>query len=47
MLKPKRDKCNATVTSEKLRPQKPFIQIEGELTEEQLAAIAGGRMSSN
>ena len=32
MLKPKRDKCNATVTSEKLRPQKPFIQIEGELT---------------
>ena len=42
MSKPRRDKCTATVT-----PEKPFVQVEGELTEAQLEAIAGGRMSSN
>ena len=47
MFKPKREKLTTTATPEKLRPQKPFFQVEGELTEAQLEMIAGGRMSSN
>ncbi len=35
-------KLLATVTPEKTRQQKPFVQVEGKLTEEQLEAIAGG-----
>ena len=44
MSKPKPEKFTATVTPEKLRPQKPFVQIEGELTQAQLEAIADGLM---
>ena len=42
MFKPKREKLTTTVTPEKTRQQKPFVQIEGELTEAQLEAYAGG-----
>ncbi len=34
-------------TPEKSRPQQPFIQIEGKLTEAQLEAIAGGIIQMN
>ena len=37
-----REKFTATTTSEKPRPQQSFVQLEGELTEAQLEAIAGG-----
>ena len=40
-------KLLATVTPEKPHQQKPLIQVEGKLTEAQLEAIAGGRMSSS
>ena len=40
-------KLLATTTPEKPSQQKLFVQVEGELTEEQLEVIAGGRMSSN
>ena len=36
MSQPRRDKFTATVTPEKPHQQKPFVQIEGELTEAQL-----------
>ncbi len=42
MSKPKPEKLTATTTSEKSRQHKPFVQIEGELTEAQLEALAGG-----
>ncbi|MDJ0589126.1 MAG: hypothetical protein QNJ72_03905 [Pleurocapsa sp. MO_226.B13] len=42
MFKPKREKPTATTALEKTNPQKPSIQAEGELTEAQLEAIAGG-----
>ena len=32
---------------EKSRPQQPFVQIEGKLTEAQLEAIAGGGLPMN
>ena len=41
MSKQKREKSTATATPEKLRQEKPFVQVEGELTEAQLEAIAG------
>ncbi len=41
MSKQKR-KLLATVTPEKPRQEKSFVQVEGELTEAQLEAIAGG-----
>ena len=47
MFKPKREKCTATVTPEKTRPEKPFVQVEGELTEAQLEAIIGGALTIN
>ena len=40
-------KLLATVTPEKPRQDKPFVQIEGELTEAQLEVIAGGALSLN
>ena len=42
MSKQKREKFTATVTPEKTRQDKTFVQVEGKLTEEQLEAIAGG-----
>ena len=39
MSKPRQEKCTATATPEKNRPEKPFLQVEGELTEAQLEAI--------
>ena len=42
MFKPKREKLTTTATPEKTHPGKPFFQIEGELTEAQLEAIAAG-----
>ena len=47
MSKQQREKFTATVTPEKPYQQKPLVQVEGKLTEAQLEAIAGGRMSSN
>ncbi len=41
MSKQKREKFTASVTRLKPRPQKPFAQVEGELTQGQLEAIAG------
>ncbi len=35
-------KLKLLATPEKTRPAKPFVQVEGKLTEEQLEAIAGG-----
>ncbi len=37
------EKLTATTTPEKNCQDKPFVQVEGELTEEQLEAIAGGQ----
>ncbi len=43
MSRQKRDKFTATTrTPDKIRQDKPFVQIEGKLTEAQLEAIAGG-----
>ena len=47
MFKPKREKFTATTTPEKSRPEKPFVQAEGELTEAQLEAIAAGAIQLN
>ncbi len=40
-------KLLATVTPEKLRHDKPSVQIKGELTEGQLEAIAAGGITLN
>ena len=42
MSKQKRSKLTASVTPDRTIRPKPFVQIEGELTEEQLEMIAGG-----
>ena len=42
MSKQKRSKLTASVTPEKPRQDKPFVQVEEELTEAQLEAIAAG-----
>ena len=47
MFKQQREKLSATATPKKNRQDKPFIQAEGELTEAQLEAIAGGKLGSN
>ena len=47
MFKQQREKFTATVTSEKPHQQQPFVQVEGELTEAQLEAIAAGKLSQN
>ena len=41
MSKPKREKFTVSTTSEKPSPEKSFVQVERELTEEQLEVIAG------
>ena len=40
MFKPKSEKFTATVT-----PEKPFVRVEGKLTEAQLEAIAAAGLS--
>ncbi len=47
MSKPKREKFTVSTTSEKPSPEKSFVQVERELTEAQLEAIAGGALSAN
>ena len=42
MSKQKTDKFTATTIPDKTHPEKPFVQLEGKLTEAQLEAIAGG-----
>ncbi len=44
MFKQKRDKFTVTAIPEKLSPEKPFVQVEAELTEPQLEALADGLM---
>ena len=46
MSKPKREKFTATTTPENPHQQQPFVQVEGELNEAQLEAIAAGGISS-
>ena len=40
-------KLLANVTPEKPRQEKPFVQVEGKLTEGQLEAIAAGGLPIN
>ncbi len=47
MFRQKRSKFTATVTPEKTILQKPLVQVERELTEEQLEAIAAGAIGLN
>ena len=47
MSKQQREKFTATVTPEKPSLQKPLVQVERELTEEQLEAIAAGGLPKN
>ncbi len=42
MSKSKREKFTVSTTSAKPSPEKPFVQIERELTQAQLEAIGGG-----
>ena len=39
MFQPKRSKLTTSITPENIRPEKPFVQAEGKLTEAQLEAI--------
>ena len=47
MSKQKREKCTAAVIPEKPSQQKLFVQVEGELTQAQLEAIAAGGINVN
>ncbi len=47
MFQQKREKLTGVTVTEKTCQEKPFIQVEGELTQAQLEAIAGGRLSLN
>ena len=47
MSKQKPEKFTAGATPEKSCQDKPFVQVEGELTEAQLEAIAGGGLGFN
>jgi len=47
MSKQKRSKLTANVTPENPPPDKSVVQVERELTEEQLKAIAGGGVRMN
>ena len=47
MSKQKQEGFAASTTPEKPCSQQLFIQAEGELTEAQLEAIAGGKLSQN
>ena len=40
-------KLLATTVPKKPRPQKPFVQMEGKLTQAQLEAIAGGGIETS
>ena len=42
MSKQKRSKLTASITPDRTIRPKPFVQIEGELTQAQLEAISGG-----
>ncbi len=42
MFKPKPDKYTAGAKLEKHRPEKPFVQVEGKLSDEDLSLICGG-----
>ncbi len=43
----KREKFTVSTTSEKPNPEKSFVQVEGELTEAQLEAIAAAGLPHN
>ena len=47
MFKQKREKLIEACNLKKNCQDKPFVQLEGELTEAQLEAIAGGKLSQN
>ena len=47
MAKQQQEKLTANVIPEKTHPEKPFIQVEGKLTQAQLEAIAGGGLNLN
>ena len=47
MSKQKRVKLTASITPKNTRQEKPFVQVEGKLTEEQLEAIAAGGINLN
>ncbi len=47
MFKQKREKLTTTATPEKNCPEKPFVQVERELTEEQLEVIAAAGLPYN
>ena len=47
MSKQKREKFTLTTKPEKIRQDKPFVQIKRKLTPEQLEAIAGGGVKLN
>ena len=47
MSKQKRSKLTTSVTPKNTRQEKPFVQLEGKLTQAQLEAIAGGRLTDN
>ncbi len=47
MSKQKQAKFTASVTTKNIRPEKPFVQAEGQLTEAQLEALAGGGLQFN
>ncbi len=47
MSKQRREKCTASVTPKNTRQEKPFVQVEGKLTETQLEAIAAGVIAYN
>ena len=47
MSKQKREKFTSTVTPEKPRQEKPFVQVEGKLTQAQLEVIAAGGFTVN
>ena len=47
MSKQKREKLIEVCNPRQNRQEKTFVQLEGELTEAQLEAIAGGRLSQN
>ena len=47
MSQQKREKFTVTTKPDKIRPDKPLVQLEGKLTQTQLEAIAGGGIELN
>ena len=47
MTKTKRAKITTSITPRNTHQEKTLVQVEGKLTEAQLEAIAGGRLSLN